>query len=309
LKYQDRMNKISVVQMKQKHAAGYCQEPKLTMIFQILLVLISLSLTLPFPLQAQVQPTPKLPVLRAVVSETNPVPYAMFSTDGKLMGGISKSLIDKVAQMNQIPVLYLDVPRARVENWLLSNQADIGCFLGPDWVSKPQALAWVGPLFHSAQLVVRRSESKPIKKLSDMYHQRIGTIRGFVYPELEQAFAEKLITRDDAHSLESNLTRLAQGRLDAVMTVDLSLGYVLSKRQFETKLSFDRLWTAPPAIYCAISQDSPLRPAIQKAFAELQTGDFIQQLLMQYQPNLPKDDQVPRTFESPRLLLSDRIVF
>lgn len=227
------------------------------------------------------------PVLRAVVSETNPVPYAMFSTEGKLMGGISKSLIDKIAQLNQMPVLYLDVPRARVEGWLISNQADVGCFLSPDWVSKPQELAWVGPLFHSSQLVVRRSDSKPVLQLSDMYHQRVGTIRGFVYPELEQAFAERLMIRDDAHSLESNLTRLAQGRLDAVMAVDLSLGYVMSKRKFEVALSFDPLWTKPPAIYCAISLDSPLRPALLQSFEQLQQSGYIQQLLQQYQPTMP----------------------
>lgn len=226
-------------------------------------------------------------VLRAVVSETNPVPYAMFSTEGKLLGGISKNLIDKIGLLNQLPVLYLDVPRARVEGWLISNQADVGCFLSPDWVSKPQGLAWVGPLFYSSQLVVRRSDSKPISKLSDMYHKRIGTIRGFVYPELEQAFAESLMTRDDAHSLESNLTRLAQGRLDAVMAVDLSLGYVLSKRQFEVALSFDPLWTKPPAIYCAISLDSALRPALLQSFEQLQQSGYIQQLLQQYQPTTP----------------------
>lgn len=237
-------------------------------------------------------PTAEHVLLRAVVSETNPVPYAMFSTEGKLMGGISKNLIDKIGQLNQMPVLYLDVPRARVEGWLISNQADVGCFLSPDWVSRPKELAWVGPLFHSSQLVVRRSDSKPILGLSDMYHKRVGTIRGFVYPELEQAFAERLITRDDAHSLESNLTRLAQGRLDAVMAVDLSLGYVLSKRQFDTELSYDPLWTQPPAIYCAISMESPLRPALQESFNNLHKSGYIQQLLQQYQPTaLSSDNQ------------------
>jgi polar amino acid transport system substrate-binding protein len=236
---------------------------------------------------AQVTPNPATPVIRVIVSETNPVPYAMFSTEGRLMGGISKSLIDQIGQMNQLPLLYLDVPRARVESWLTSNQADVGCFLSPDWVSKPQALAWVGPLFYSSQLVVRRSSSKPIEKLSDMYHKRIGTIRGFVYPELEQAFTERLMTRDDAHSLESNLTRLAQGRLDAVMAVDLSLGYVMSKRQFDATLSFDLLWTKPPAIYCAISLASPLRSTLIKSFTQLQQDGYIRQLLQQYQPTQP----------------------
>ena len=68
------------------------------------------------------------------------------------------------------------------------------------------------------------------------------------------------------------------------MTVDLSLGYVLSKRQFETKLSFDPLWTPAPAIYCAISPDSKVKSALLQSFAQLQTDGYIQQLLVQYQP-------------------------
>lgn len=268
---------------------GFCSSAN-RRLFRCLLILLSFS-PLSYSAVAMAQTvagdTTTTAFLRAVVSETNPVPYAMFSAEGKLMGGISKNLIDKIGQMNQLPVLYLDVPRARVEGWLVSNQADVGCFLSPDWVSKPQALAWVGPLFYSSQLVVRRSDSEPIEKLSDMYHKRIGTIRGFVYPELQQAFAERLMTRDDAHSLESNLTRLAQGRLDAVMTVDLSLGYVMSKRQFDTQLSFDPIWTQPPAIYCAISLDSPLRAALVQSFEQLQQSGYIQQLLQQFQPTMP----------------------
>lgn len=252
----------------------------------LLLTLPSLCMLSSWQVMAQTPATPleEYGVLRAVVSETNPVPYAMFSSEGKLMGGISKSLIDHIGQQNQLPVQYLDVPRARVEGWLISNQADIGCFLSPEWVSRPNELAWVGPLFYSSQFVVRRRDSKPILQLSDMYHKRVGTIRGFVYPELEQAFAEGLLLRDDAHSLESNLTRLAQGRLDAVMTVDLSLGYVMSRRHFDAELSYDPLWTKPPAVYCAVSMDSPLRAVLLKSFAALQQSGYIQQLLEQYQP-------------------------
>ena len=76
------------------------------------------------------------------------------------------------------------------------------------------------------------------------------------------------------------------------MTVDLSLGYVLSKRQFESKLSFDLLWTPAPAIYCAISQDSPLRPALLQSFAQLQADGYIQQLLTQYQPSMSEGENV-----------------
>ncbi len=133
---------------------------------------------------------------------------------------------------------------------------------------------------------MRQSSSKPIRQLSDLYHQRIGTIRGFVYPELEQAFAEHLLVRDDAHSLESNLTRLAQGRLDAVMTVDLSLGYVLQKQKFAAVFSYDLLWTDAPAIYCAVSKSSPLQARISAVFDTLQQQGVIDAMLLQFKPKV-----------------------
>lgn len=254
----------------------YMQLLKLFQVKTALLFSVSLAL-IPLSLASEI---------KAVVSDTNPVPYAMFSQHGILSGGISKQLIDEIGKRTSLPVIYLPLSRARVEQWLASGQADLGCFLSPDWVSDPAALDWVGPLFHSAQYIVRRSDSKPIRQLSDLYYKRVGTIRGFVYPELQQAFAEELIVRDDAHSLESNLTRLVQGRLDAVMTVDLSYGYVMARRQFSDSLTYDPLWTAAPALYCALSPKSRHLTQLKQAFAELAQQNFIKQII---QPYLPKN--------------------
>lgn len=220
--------------------------------------------------------------IKAVVSDTNPVPYAIFSAEGSLTGGIGKQLIDEVGKITALPIDYLTVPRARVESWIASGKADLGCFISPDWVTQPKTLEWVGPLFFTAQYIVRRSDSKPNRKLSDLFHQRIGTIRGFVYPELEQAFAEELLVRDDAHSLESNLTRLAQGRLDAVMAVDLSYGYVMTRQQFETELAYDLLWTKAPAVYCALSPKSAKLAQLKQAFGELQQQKFMEKIIQPY---------------------------
>lgn len=220
--------------------------------------------------------------IKAVVSDTNPVPYAIFSAEGSLTGGLGKQLIDEVGKITTLPVDYLTVPRARVESWIASGKADLGCFISPDWVTQPKSLEWVGPLFYTAQYIVRRSDSKPNRQLSDLFHQRIGTIRGFVYPELEQAFAEALLVRDDAHSLESNLARLAQGRLDAVMAVDLSYGYVMARQQFETELTYDVLWTKAPAVYCALSPKSTKLAQLKQAFTQLQQQKFIEKIIQPY---------------------------
>lgn len=222
------------------------------------------------------------PPLKAAVSDTNAVPFAMFSGSGQLSGGLAKEILDLVALELRSQVIYLDIPRARLEPWLSSGQAEVGCFLNPDWVSEPKRFDWTDTLFFSRQLIIRRSDSAPIRRLADLYYKRVGTTFGFVYPELQQAFVERLIVRDDAHSLQSNLQRLAQQRLDAVMTVDLSFFYLVAQHQFDVDFAAEPLWSEPPGVFCAVSQQSSRRQAILQAFSRLKALGTIEKLVQKY---------------------------
>lgn len=227
------------------------------------------------------------PPLKAAVSDTNAVPFAIFSSSGLLSGGMAKDILDLVAQELRSPVQYLDIPRARLEPWLVAGEAEVGCFLNPDWVSQPQRFDWTDTLFFSRQLIIRRRDSAAIRGLADLYYKRVGTTFGFIYPELQQAFTERLIVRDDAHSLQSNLKRLAQHRLDAVMAVDLSYFYLLDREQFDAEFVAEPIWSEPPGVFCAVSQQSPRRQAILRAFSRLKAQGVIEQLLQKYKGNAP----------------------
>lgn len=222
------------------------------------------------------------PPLKAAVSDTNAVPFAIFSSAGYLSGGLAKDIIDLVGLELRSQVQYLDLPRARLEPWLASGDAEVGCFLNPDWVSDPQRFDWTDTLFFSQQLIIRRSDSAPIRRLSDLYHKRVGTTFGFVYPELQQAFTERLIVRDDARTLQNNLQRLTQNRLDAVMAVDLSYFYLIAQQQFDAHFVAEPMWSEPPGVFCAVSQQSPRRQAILRAFSRLKAQGAIEKLLHKY---------------------------
>jgi polar amino acid transport system substrate-binding protein len=224
------------------------------------------------------------PIIRAVVSESNPPPYAFFSIDGKLSGGISKHLLDEVALRLRGQVEYLDVPRARVEPWLSRGKADVACFLSPQWVADAEQFDWTGPLFYTQQLIIRREGSPPIRAIMDLYRKRIGTTHGFRYPELDAAFASEQLIRDDAHSLVSNLQRLAQGRLDAVMTVDLTYGDLMKTQRFDVKFAADPLWSEPSPVFCAVSQSSQHRMQLLQAFSRLTSEGFFVAELKPYLP-------------------------
>jgi len=222
------------------------------------------------------------PPLQAAVGDTNAVPYALFDEKGLLSGGLSKDILDLVAMELRSQVVYLDIPRARLEPWLVSGQAEVACFLNPDWVSEPKRFDWTDTLFFSRQLIIRRNDSAPIRQLADLYYKRVGTTFGFVYPELQQAFVERLVLRDDGQSLQNNLQRLAQNRLDAVLTVDLSYLYLTQQKSFAVDFAADPLWSEPPGVFCAVSQQSKRRQAILQAFSRLKSLGAIEQLLKKY---------------------------
>lgn len=207
---------------------------------------INIFIVLPWFASAQQQP------IRAIVSSTNASPYAIFQNDN-LHSGIAKDILDTLAQRSFRDINYLDLPRARVELWLESGQADIACFLNPDWVAQPQQLGWSPVLFMTKQVFIRQASSAPITRAMDLHQRRIGTVRGFSYPELEALFSSGQAVRDDAADLTANIERLREGRIDAVMSVDLHVDYFQVVKN-NPDFAIDLMWAKPAPTYCALSK-------------------------------------------------------
>lgn len=217
--------------------------------------------------------------LRAVVSQTNTAPYAIFDAQNRLTGGVAKELLDALAVQLKREVQYLDLPRGRVVEWLVTDKADISCFLNPEWVPATYKLSWTPVLFSTQQFIIRRIQDSPVRSNQDLHHKRIGTTRGFSYPELESLFQSNSAVRDDAESLEKNIQRLEQGRVDLVMTVDLSYGHY--QQHFDSaKLAADPLWAEPAEVYCALNpKNSELVQQIQRQLALMQQQGVIDTIL------------------------------
>lgn len=220
--------------------------------------------------------------IRAIVSDSNTPPYAMFNQYQQLSGGLSKDILDELAALHQKEIVYLALPRARVEQWLHSGEADIACFLNPDWVEQPDELLWSPPLFVTRQLFLRLAGSAKVSNLVDLANKRVGTTRGFTYPELEQVFSLGDVLRDDAHSLQNNIERLKQGRLDVVMSVDLSYYYYQQTLQ-DADIVADPIWTDAPAVFCALSRHDTLNAeALYQRLQQLVESGFIQRRINFY---------------------------
>lgn len=228
--------------------------------------------------------------IRAIVSDSNAPPFALFDQDSNLAGGISKDILEALANHSQLTLQYLALPRGRVEQWLLRDDADIACFLNPDWVEQPEQLLWSNSLFNTRQVIIRLNNNPAIQKMTDLLGKRLGTDRGFSYPEFDKMFSQRLLIRDDATSLESNLSRLQKQRLDAVLAVDLAYHYYQQTHDSEG-LAADPLWTAPDGVYCALNPHQPeLAHYLQQVLQQMATDGTIDDILRQYKPIQPNDN-------------------
>ncbi|UUZ54956.1 hypothetical protein LP419_03085 [Massilia sp. H-1] len=96
-----------------------------------------------------------------------------------------KEVGDALARELQLDPAYLVLPRKRVEAALLSGQADLLCDLRPEWLDGKQ-WHWTESVFSNNMIIVSRSETPSLARLSQLSGERVGTVLGYRYPEVEK---------------------------------------------------------------------------------------------------------------------------
>ncbi|MEN3156877.1 ABC transporter substrate-binding protein [Alkalimonas sp. NCh-2] len=223
--------------------------------------------------------------LRALISETNTPPFIIYSHEATKTGLVI-DISNEVAHQLGLEIEYLSIPRARTEQWIQTGQADLWCFTSPKWVREPETMLWSEPLYTTVDLLIRKASTAPFRQLADLYLKKIGTSRGFHYPELEALFATAGASRDDALSLKENLQRLQLDRVDVVIADDFSYNYYMNanKDSAETQaLAADQIWSYAQPSYCAISNTNPLKAeAIRRVLADIHANGSIERWLRHY---------------------------
>ena len=232
---------------------------------------------LSFPIMAE--------TLRALISETNTPPF-IIDSESSATTGLVIDISKEVANQLGWDLEYLTIPRARTEQWLQSDQADLWCFTSPKWVNEPELMLWSEPLYTTVDLLIRKTSTSPFRQLRDLYRKKVGTSRGFHYPELDALFSTGDASRDDALSLKENLQRLQLDRVDVVISDNFSYSYYINanKDSLETQaLVADQIGFEAQASYCAISQSNPQKAAaIHQALATIHAHGYIDLWLRQY---------------------------
>ena len=114
----------------------------------------------------------------------------------------------------------------------------IALWANPAWFGSPKPpYLWSGTLFSDREVFVSPlQQNQKIQQLTDLSGARLGAIRGYSYPGLNEVIAEGKVQRIDADSDKENLALLLENRLDHVVITRSSFLYYGRQKQYLGKL-------------------------------------------------------------------------
>lgn len=216
--------------------------------------------------------------LRLLVETSTDMPM-MQVRDGKLVDGIHRDLGLALARELKREARFELLPRKRVMEALTSGAADISCHYLPDWL--PGEFDWSKPFIPNAQVLVSAPGVARPSTLQDLAGVPVGTVLGFSYPDLETALGARFV-RDNAPNSQSNLMKLAAGRVQHAVLGEMFYRYQVSRGTAEVVFP-------PPLLVhrykaqCAVSRKGQVTvQELNKAIEALERTRQVQHILDKY---------------------------
>lgn len=232
-----------------------------------------LILLLPLALRA----APGKPLVM-VIDQATDLPMALVQGQ-TVVGGMNHELGQLLGERLGRRVEFLAVPRKRVVETLQRGDGHFVCTYLPAWLPGP--LRWSPPFFRQTYVVASRREAPAPKRLADLRGQRIGTVLGFVYEELESALGTGFV-REDATNAAANLRKLAAGRLDHALVEGRLLSQELRRGQLTLNLH-PPLEVSVLYTHCALGPKSPIGSVeLGRAIATIQRDGSLKALYRRY---------------------------
>lgn len=193
-----------------------------------------------------------------VVDSGTEMPMARIQRD-RVTEGMSLELGRLLARQLGRELEVRAVPRKRLQASLIGNQADLACAYLPAWLPGP--LQWSKAFFLQEDVIITRSDAAPPQRLADLAGQPVGTVLGFVYPDLEAAMGPAF-RRADANESSANLRMLALGRIQhAAVSVRL-LAHLRATGEFNTAIH-------PPLLMNSLRTQCALAPQASVSLEQL----------------------------------------
>lgn len=150
--------------------------------------------------------------LRFSISTSWNMPYAKFEGD-KLTGGIMFDLARALEKQMSNPVVFVVLPRKRLDAATLNGDIDLRCYLTPLWTQVPEQFTWSGRLFDITDVFFGTVTTPTPRTVEDIpYGSAVSTVLGYTYPVLEASFAGGQLKREDTVDQEKVMLKVSVGR-------------------------------------------------------------------------------------------------
>ncbi|MBQ1783935.1 MAG: transporter substrate-binding domain-containing protein [Gammaproteobacteria bacterium] len=197
----------------------------------------------------------------------NAPPYAYLLPNQPTIGLIS-DLASLLAESSGRPVTMMAYARENAAELLERGDLDLICITNPAWLSdrQQQRFWWSKPLFVERNLLVVNSASGWLpQQLNELQGRRIGMVRGYRYPTLEQLPVDQQPERIDAASPFDQLLALSDQQLDGVVVADLQYDHYRRISPGASTLKLAPIPISSHPVHCAFSREQPANQQLQQA--------------------------------------------
>lgn len=213
-----------------------------------------------------------------IVAPTNQSMPMLRMAEQKPVEGLLMDLGELLAHKLGLQPVFVPFPSKRAGHAVASGTADLLCYVKPEWIEA--RLLWSQPFLSGAGVIAAGAGAPPISQLQELRDETLGTVLGYRYPVLDQAFKQQL-RRADVRDAETNLRRLALGRVRYAVTDRSALAHYL-KAHPTTRLR-EVIEVEPYRLGCALTPGKvALLQALNKAIDQILVDGSLETLLNRY---------------------------
>lgn len=216
-------------------------------------------------------------VLRIVAPTNQSMP--MLRMAGALpVEGLLKDVGEALAKRLGLSAAFVPLPSKRAGPAVASGAVDLLCYVKPGWLD--DKVLWTHAFLSGTGIIAAHPAAPPVTTLYELRDESLGTVLGYHYPVLDQAFMQP-IRREDVPDATTNLRRLALGRIRYAVTDRAALDYFL--RSNPASALREAIEVERYQLGCALSPDkAALLAPLNRAIDRMQADGALEALFSRY---------------------------